>query len=127
MAGDGYKGDCGLYQVPLPCTPFKKEGNWGQREDLNEFIEVCRFDIFMRSCQVDYVGSENISKESYVSEVCNNMSKLKQLWKDERGRDMVDTAPEELFQKFVRFAVNLPKDTEIWTIQLPSQFVNHLL
>lgn len=80
-----------------PC--FKKEGNWGQQEDLNEeFIEVSCFDIFMCSCQVDYDGSKHISKESYVSEICNNMPKLKQLWKDyEQGRDIVDTAPQRSY------------------------------
>ena len=46
-------------------SSFSKETGWTQMDKLKEFTELCKFDIFMRSCQIDYVGSENVSRESY--------------------------------------------------------------
>ncbi len=103
----------------------KKNRAWDGSEDLTVFIDLCRFDIFMKSCQIDYVGEENVSRESFVREVCNNITKLKQTWKDENGKETIDT-PEDLFLKFLRFGSSLPDDTSTWTMQLPSAFLTAL-
>lgn len=79
----------------------------------------------MDICRIDYVGGEHISEETYVREVCNNISQLSQQWTDDKGRVILDTS-EELFQKFIRFVSNLPEDTETWTLSVPSTYLTVL-
>ncbi len=110
---------------PQLFSPSMKDDLWDGSNNLTSFMEACKFDLFMQSCQVDYVGSVNVSRECHVREVCNNITKLKQVWKDENGKKQVDT-PEELYQKFIKFAVSLPDNTDTWTIQLPSAFLTAL-
>ena len=110
---------------PTLYSTVYQQSPWDDTDSLTKFIDLCRFDIFMNGCQIHYIGSEDVSRESYVREVCNNLAELTQVHKDDRGREVTDT-PEELFQKFVRLAVNLPDDTTTWTIQLPSQFLTAL-
>ena len=89
---------------------------------MKEFSELCKFYIFMKGCQIDYVGSTDISWKSYVREVCNNISKLHQVWRDEKEKEVIDTS-KDLFQKFIKLAVSLPDNMETWTFQLPSQYL----
>lgn len=103
----------------------EKALSWNGGDDFATFIEACKFEIFMDICKIDYVGGEEISKETYVREVCNILAQLKQQWKDPKGRMILDT-PEELFQKFIRFVSNLPEDTETWTISIPSTYLTAL-
>ncbi len=115
--------DC-FGENPAMYSTVYQQSTW-DTEAFNKFIGLCRFDIFMECCQLHYIGSDNVSRESYVREVCNNLAELKQVRKDSKGKEVVDT-PEELFQRFVRLAANLPDDTATWTIQLPSQFLTAL-
>ena len=116
--------DC-FGENPAMYSTVYQQSPWEATEALNRFISLCRFDIFMDCCQLHYIGSANVSRESYVREVCNNLAELKQVHRDNRGKEVIHT-PEELFQQFVRLAVNLPNDTATWTIQLPSQFLTAL-
>ena len=76
---------------PKLYSPVKKDGHWTQKEDLHAFMESCRFDVFMKSCQINYVESSNVSTESYVWEVCNNSSGLLQNWTNDLGQAVMDT------------------------------------
>lgn len=99
----------------------EKEAIWPEKEEMGSFSDLCQFDVFMNLCQTYYVGDSNVNKESFVREVCANIAKLKQQWKE--GNSLFVLTPEELFQQFLRESTNLPDDTSTWTIQLPSQYL----
>ena len=115
--------DC-FGENPTMYSAVYQQSTW-DTEAFNKFVSLCRFDIFMSCCQLHYIGSDNVSRESYVREVCNNLADVRQVRKDNIGKEVVDT-PEELFQRFVHLAASLPDDTTTWTIQLPSQFLTAL-
>lgn len=110
---------------PKLYHPSERTVSWTGGDDLTTFSDACKFDIFLDCCRIDYVGGEEISEETYVREVCNDLSLLKQQWTDPTGSTILDT-PEELYQKFIRFASNLPLDTETWTLSLPSTYLTAL-
>ena len=98
-----------------------REVLWNEQDAIGAFADLCQFDVFMNLCQLYYVGDSNVNKENYVREVCANISKLTQQWRD--GGKLIVLTPEELFQSFLRESTNLPDDTSTWTLQLPSQFL----
>lgn len=60
----------------------EKEMLWPEKEEMDRFADLCQFHVFMNLCQSYYVGDSNVSKESFVREVCTNITKLKQQWRE---------------------------------------------
>ena len=88
---------------------------------LQYYAELCKLDIFMHLCKLDYVGEDNVESVLNVVEVCCHISKLKKVWS---SRSTVYTnTPDELYDKFTRLSVSLLNDAKKWSIQLCSTYL----
>ena len=90
-------------------------------QKIHAYAELCKLDIFMHLCKLDYVGADNVDPGLNVVEVCRQISSLKQIW-NENSSIHTDT-PDELYDKFTRLAVSLPTDATKWSIQLCSSYL----
>ena len=57
--------------------------------------------------------------------MCNEISKLRQVWKDEKGRTLTDN-PEYLYQKYLNHSVSIPDNATIWPLHLPPAYLSAL-
>ena len=72
-----------------------------------------------------YVGTNNDDINFYVQEVCNDISLLHQICRDEKGCKIMET-PEDLYQKYLNFTVSLPFNATDWLLHLPPTFISAL-
>ena len=75
--------------------------------ELESFVDACQLDIFISICRMDYVGNDTANTTFYIQEVCNEMSQLRQVKKDGKGRTFMDN-PEDFYQKYLNHSVSLP-------------------
>ena len=118
-----FKQTFGLGPVILP-EKLTINDNLSTRRILQNYADKCKFDICMYLCMLDYVGEDKIDPTLNVQEVCRRISDLKQKMSDNE-RVYTDT-PDELFDKYISHAVNLPNDAAKWPIQLCSTYLSAL-
>ena len=69
------------------------------RRELERFFNVCQLDVFISVCCMDYISTDTADTTFYVQEVCNEISKLSQLWNYGKVRTFMNTT-EYLYQMF---------------------------
>jgi len=95
------------------------------REQVEEFIDSCKLDVFMASCRNYYVGVGN--KESEVQAMnaaCKTIGELRMEYKV--NNRIVQDNPDVLFGKFMEVTPLLPDDASKWSTQLCSAYFNAL-
>lgn len=95
------------------------------RDQIDEFTDACKMDVFMASCRNYYVGV--FSKESDVQAThaaCKSIGELRMEYKA-NGRVFQDN-PDVLFGRFMEVTTLLPDDASKWSTQLCSSYFNDL-
>ena len=108
----------------FPLLPLTKTFS---RDDIDKFIDKCKFDVFIEACRGYFVGMQ--SKESSAQathEACKQISALKQAYKDGPSGKMITDNPDMLFGKFMSLVPTLPDDATKWSIQLCYSYYNAL-
>ena len=83
-----------------------EESNYAWRE-LERFVDDFQLYVFISICRMDYVGTDTTDTTFYVQEVCNEISQLRQVWKDGKIRTFKDIS-ENLYTKYLNHSVSLP-------------------
>lgn len=108
----------------FPLSPLAKTLS---RDDIDKFIDKCKFDVFIEACRGYFVGMQ--SKESSAQathEACKQISALKQTYKDGPSGKTITDNPDMLFGKFMSLVPTLPDDATKWSIQLCYSYYNAL-
>ena len=71
----------------------------------------------MHACCHFYVGNNTVDKNTNMIEVCREISKLKQEYRDIHGR-VISLTPEEVFLQFLAYADSMSDCARGWLIQL---------
>ena len=113
---------------PQPVTTHTSDSTNSAYDGLHRYAQKCMFDVFLHTCQIDYVGSgKGVDSILAVQEVCTRISELKQQFRNKHGK-MDIMSPDELFNMYLQLVPSLPDDTSTWTgIQLGSSFFNALI
>ena len=74
---------------------------------------------------MDYVRTDTTDTTLYVQDVCNDISQLRQVCNDGKGRTFTDT-PEDLYQKYLNHSVSLPDNATSCPLQLPPTYLSAL-
>ena len=95
------------------------------RDEVEEFVEHCKFDIFMASCRNYYVGvGSNESDTQATHAACKSICGLR-MEEKVNGRTVIYN-PDVLFGKFMELTPLLPDDASKWSTQLCTSFFNAL-
>ena len=108
----------------LPSNPLQNDVH-SIKKILLPYSDLCKLDIFMNLCMLNYVGTTTIDPSLNVQEVCRKISSLRQQY-TVRGRGVTTDTPDELFDKFLVLCVSLPDDASTWSIQLCSSYLSAL-
>jgi len=95
------------------------------KEDIDDFFDNCKFDIFMVSCRSYYVGVGNRESDIQATHAaCKSICELR-MEEKVSGRIIV-LNPDVLFSKFMEITPLLPDDASKWSTQLCSAYSNAL-
>jgi len=95
------------------------------KEDIDNFVDNCKFDIFMASCRSYYVGVWNRESDIQATHAaCKFICGLR-MEEKVNGR-IVAINPDVLFSKFMEITPLLPDDASKWSTQLCSAYFNAL-
>ena len=95
------------------------------KEDIDDFFDNCKFDIFMVSCRSYYVGVGNRESDIQATHAaCKSICELR-MEEKVSGRIVV-LNPDVLFRKFMEITPLLPDDASKWSTQLCSAYFNAL-
>ena len=95
------------------------------KEDIDDFVDHCKFDIFMASCRSYYVGVENSESDIQATHAaCKSICELR-MEEKVNGRIIV-LNPDVLFSKFMEITPLLPDNASKWSTQLCSAYFNAL-
>jgi len=111
---------------PVICSTFLLQKSATLREQIDEFVNACKFDVFISLCRNYYVGvGSNESDTQATHEACKAINLLTMEYKVHR-RTIVDN-PDVLFRKFMEVTPLLPDDASKWSTQLCSEYFNVLM
>ena len=94
------------------------------RNHLKEYIDKCKFDIFMHLCKLGYLGHEKVDKSLNIHEVCRQIGTIKNFW-SKAGKVYNDT-PDELYDTFTSIPVGLPNNATTRSVNLCSSYLSAL-
>ena len=95
------------------------------KEDIDDFVDNCKFDIFMASCRSYYVGVRNKESDIQVTHAaCKSICGLR-MEEKVNGRIVV-LNPDVLFSKFMEITPLLLDDASKWSTQLCFAYFNEL-
>ena len=98
----------------LRSSPTKISANMSCQKIIREYGDVCKLEMFIHLCVLNYVGHINVNIGLNTLDVCSQISDVKQVY-NQNGRMYHDT-PDELFDRFSTLVVSLPVKASEWSI-----------
>ena len=98
----------------LPSSPTKTSVNMFCQKIIQEYGDLCKLNIFVHLCVLNYVGHANVDIGLNTLDVCSQISDVKQVY-NQNGRMYHDT-PDKLFDRFSSLAVSLPVKASGWSV-----------
>lgn len=114
----------GKKPVILPSNPNRSDLS-STRQELQNYCDMCKLDIYIYICGQDYVGSDTVDSALNIQEISRKITSLKQTWKDKSGKIRTDS-PDDLFNKFLQVSYSLPDNVQEWPLQLCTSFYSAL-
>ena len=114
----------GKAPVMLHTSPTKMTTVKSCQTTLREYSDICKLEIFLHLCQLNYVGQANVDVSLNTLDICSEISKLKQVYCV--NGIVHHNTPDELFDRISSLAVSLPVDASKWSIQLCSCYLTAL-
>ena len=100
----------------LPSSSTKTSVDMFCQKIIREYGDLCKLEIFMQSCVLNYMGHTNVDVGLNTLDVCSQISDVKQVYN--QNERMYHDTPDELFDRFSTLAVSLPVKASGWSVQL---------
>ena len=99
----------------LPASPLSKT-TCDLRHRIQTFAALCRLEVFLHICELNYVGANDGDTNLGVIAICEAITGLRQ----------GSGTPDDLFNSFIDIATSLPEDVSTWTMNLGSTYFGAL-
>lgn len=110
---------------PVILSSFPLQKSTIVKEQIEEFVDACKFDVFISSCRNYYVGMNSKESDTQATHAaCKTINGLRMEYRA-NGRMMTDN-PDVLFGKFMDVTPLLPDDASKWSTQLCTAYFNGL-
>ena len=96
------------------------------RISLNQFIDCCKFHLFIPLFRSDYVGSSNRDDTASLHATIQALKKPAMSYRNPTSGHWVNMSPDELFAAYADLTPLLPNKVSLWGLNLVTQFFDAL-
>ena len=114
-----------LFTTPAPSdlsVPLSIDSTSVPRTIIHNFIDQCKFQMFLPIYRSDYVGTANRDDAASLCTTVQTLKKLSMSFRNPNSVHWTNLTPDELFDEYSNLTPLLPPDVSLWGLNLVSQY-----